>query len=122
MTAPWQAIHRAAESPQVSYKVPDPGDAGELFDNIAGVSPAYVEITTAGAETRTLADPTVVGQLLIITFYDDGGNCVITTATKHTVAGATTITLADVGDTAILVAVNNDTDGLRWSLLATEGI
>lgn len=122
MAGPWQSLHRAGESAQVGYPLLDPGNAGELGDSIVGISPAYIELVTTGAETRTLQDPTVGGQILILTMKTDGGNCTVTTATKNTNAGATTIVFGDVGDTAVLVSIYNGTDGYRWSLVATEGI
>lgn len=120
MTAPWQAGHRAAESAMVDYTINDPGDAGEIANNLEGVSPAVCLITTAAAETRTLADPILPGQKLILVFYSDGGDCTITTATAYNRAGSTTITLDTEGQTVVLEAIDTSTLGLRWQV--TQGL
>lgn len=97
--------------------IPDPGDAGTIDVSRSG----YLEITTAGAETRTLPDPTFKGQILDIVFYSDGGNCVITSSSPVNQTGNNTITLTDVGEHARYVGTYNPTDGWEWRELANDG-
>ncbi len=56
-------------------------------------------VVTTGAKAITLADG-VEGQIKIIVFKTDGGNATLTPAN---LAGGSTITFSDVGDTATLV-------------------
>jgi hypothetical protein len=89
--------------------IADPGNAGAIPVGMEG----HVKIVTAGAETRTIADPTIVGQQLLLTMQTDGGDCVITTASPWNQNGNTTITLDDVGDAALLVACRDGAD-IEW--------
>ena len=59
--------------------------------------------TTAGAHAGAMANGTN-GQIKIITMITDGGNSVVTPAA---LAGYTTITFNDVGDSATLVFTNS---------------
>lgn len=79
-----------------------------------------IAIVTAAAETRTLAAPSFLGQMLSISLKTDGGDCVITCATTVNQTGNNTITLADAGDCVVLVAKQNG-DDLRWAVLANDG-
>jgi hypothetical protein len=58
------------------------------------------KVTTTGAAAITLADGVVEGQHKLIVLTTDGGDATLTPAT---LTGGTTITFADVGDTAWLV-------------------
>jgi hypothetical protein len=79
-----------------------------------------VDIVTTGAQTRTLAAPTAVGQLLEISLKTDGGDCVITCATTINQTGNTTITLNDAGDAVLLMAKANGAN-IRWSVVSNDG-
>ena len=68
--------------------------------------------TTAGAHAGSMANGTN-GQIKIITMITDGGNSVVTPAA---LAGYTTITFNDVGDSATLVFTNS-----MWVLLSHVG-
>lgn len=89
----------------------DPGDGGAIDVDKSG----YVPLVTAGAETRTLAAPTFIGQMLILTLKTDGGNCVVTVATTVNQTGNNTVTFADVADTIVLLGVENGSN-LRWKV------
>jgi hypothetical protein len=80
----------------------------------------HCDIVTAGAETRTLAAPTYLGQLLLVSLKTDSGNCVITCATTVNQAGNNTITLDDAGDAVLLVAKANGANK-RWPVVANDG-
>lgn len=97
--------------------IPDPGNGGAIDVSRPGIC----EITTAGAETRTLADPTFRGQQIDLVMVSDGGDCVITAASPINQAANTTITLNDVGDFVRLVGKYNATDGWEWVVIVNDG-
>lgn len=98
--------------------IADPGDAGDIAPTR---SFSTVAITTAGAETRTLSDPTFAGQQLAISLDVDGGDCVITASTAVNQTGNDTMTMADAGDIITFVAV--DVAGSPvWRIVANDGV
>ncbi len=97
--------------------IADPGDAGTIDTEESG----YVQLVTAGAETRTLADPAFIGQILDLFFITDGGDCVVTTSSPMNQTANNTITFADVGDHQRLVGGWNATDGWEWREIANDG-
>lgn len=78
-------------------------------------------ITTAGAETNTLADPTFLGQWLNI-FVDTFavGARVITAASRINQAANTIITLGEVGDFIKLEAISI-AGALKWQVVSNDG-
>jgi hypothetical protein len=96
--------------------IADPGNAGAIPVTRSG----YCPIVTAGAETRTLAAPTKIGQRILVYMKTDGGNCVITCASIINAAGNNTITFADVTDTLNLVAVESGSS-LVWRVVSSDG-
>lgn len=66
---------------------------------------AHVYITTAGAETRTLGNPVLIGQKMTISMSVDGGDCVVATASVFNAAGNNRITFDAVRDKVVLSAV-----------------
>lgn len=98
--------------------IPDPGNAGAIpVTEFNG----YCELETAGAETRTLVDPTAISQRLRLHLNQDGGDCVITAANGVNQAGATAITFGDAGDFLQLTGIRSG-DALRWRVSANEGV
>lgn len=91
-------------------------NASAIPNNIDGV----VRITTAGAETRTLAAPVRVGQTLTLFFQTDGGDAVITVASAINVAGNTIITFDNANESITLRAVHNGTN-LLWRVQENDG-
>lgn len=71
-------------------------------------------LTTTGADALTLADGTVVNQILTITMVVDGGDGTLTPATP---LGFATITFNSVGDSVIL----KWNAGLGWAILSNFG-
>ena len=69
-------------------------------------------VTAGGAHAGALADGTN-GQIKIITMIADNGNSVVTLANM---AGGTTITFNDVGDSVTLLFTNSN-----WVVLANNG-
>lgn len=96
--------------------IADPGDAGAIPVTRTG----QVAITTAGAETRTLAIPTFAGQRLTISMDVDAGDAVITAAAAINQTGNNTITLDDAGDTVELVGVQV-ASALVWRVVVNDG-
>jgi len=95
----------------------DPGAGGALG---VAISQDYA-IITAGAEARTIAVPTFAGQQIRCYFLTDGGDCVVTVAAAFNVAGNTTITLADVGDSFTLQAFRTAAATYVWRLVHNDG-
>jgi hypothetical protein len=96
--------------------ITDPGNAGAIAVTADGVC----NLTSAGAETRTLAIPTFVGQRILLCLDTDGGDCVVTVASSFNQAGNTIITLNDAGDSVELVG--RTVGGTRkWQLAFNDG-
>jgi len=78
-------------------------------------------VTTAAAETNTLADPTYLGQTISI-FCDTYavGNRVITAASRINEAGNTIITLGAAGDFIKLEAITIG-GALKWQVVSNDG-
>ena len=100
----------------LTAEITDPGNAGAIPITDSG----HVDLVTAAAETRTLAAPTYVGQLLLLSLKTDGGDCVVTCATTVNQTENNTITLGDAGDAILLVAKANGANK-RWSVVSNDG-
>tara|TARA_B100000497_G_C7454906_1_gene281635 strand:+ start:107 stop:559 length:453 start_codon:yes stop_codon:yes gene_type:complete len=75
---------------------------------------SHIDTVTAGsAHAGALANGTN-GQIKIITMTADGGNSVVTPANAN---GFSTITFADVGDTATLIFTGN-----KWNILSSHSV
>lgn len=98
-------------------EIADPGDAGAIPITATG----HVNIVTAGAETRTLAAPTQVGQQLLLSMKTDGGDAVVTVATTVNQTGNNTLTFADAGDAILLIAKQNGAN-VRWFAASNDGV
>ena len=96
--------------------ITDPGNGGAIPVTRSGC----VALVTAGAETRTLAAPTFVNQMLTLYFKTDGGDCVVTAATGLNAGGNTRITLNDENDSIQLIGAYNGT-ALRWRVSQNDG-
>lgn len=108
-----EEIHSLAVEPAI---IPDPGDGGTIDVSRSGI----LEITTAGAETRTLPDPTFRGQQIDIVMVVNGGNCVITAASPVNQTGHTTLTLSAVGGFGRYAGKYNATDGWEWQEIVED--
>ena len=104
------------ERANITNRIADPGNAGAIPVTKSG----HVEIVTAGAETRTLAVPTFVGQELLVVMKTDGGDGVITVAAAINQTGNNTITLNDAGDTVRLMGIKSGSN-LRWRVVVNDG-
>lgn len=96
--------------------IADPGNGQAIPVTRSGVC----MITTAGAETRTLAAPTFTGQRLTICMTVDGGDAVIAVTPAFNQTGNNRVTLDDAGDCVELVGVTIAAS-LTWRLTANDG-
>lgn len=96
----------------------DPGDG----QAIPVTRSATVAITTAAAETNTLAIPTFVGQkLFLICDTHAVGDRVVTSAQAINQTGNTIMTFGAAGD-AILLQAATVGGALRWRVVANDGV
>lgn len=102
--------------PKVPVAIDDPGAAGAIPVTKSG----SVAITTAAAETRTIAIPGLAGITLALSLDVDGGDCTITIAAPINQTGNNTIVLGDAGDTIVLTAVKK-AGALVWRVLVNDG-
>ena len=101
----------------IDNNITDPGDAAAIPVTQSGT----VAIVTAGAETRTLAAPTYVGQELVLYMKTDGGDCVVAIATAVNQTGNNRATFNDAGDVLVLRAIESGAN-LRWRVVANDGV
>lgn len=101
----------------LTHALTDPGNAGAISVTKSG----SLALTSAGAETRTLAIPTFKGQQIAL--YDDThvGNIVITSAQAINQAGNTIMTFGAVRDNCVLEAITIG-GALRWQVIANDGV
>lgn len=98
--------------------IADPGTGAAIPVTDSGV----LMITTAAAETNTLANPTFVGQrLTMICSVYAGGNRVVTSANAINQAGNTIMTFGAAQDFIELVGVTIG-GALRWRVAANDGV
>ncbi len=89
--------------------IADPADGNAIPVTASG----YCALVSSGAETRTLAAPTFIGQRLLLYFKTDGGDCVVTCSTTINESGSNTLTFANTGEMIELVAVEEGSN-IRW--------
>lgn len=102
--------------PKVPVAITDPGASGAIPVTKSG----SVAITTAGAETRTMAIPGLAGITIAMSFDVDVDDCVITVAAAINETGNNTITMANAGDTIVLTAVQV-AGALVWRIVVNDG-
>jgi hypothetical protein len=95
-------------------------DPGNSVKAIPVIRSGLCAITTAGAETRTLAIPTAAGQRMTLCLNVDGGDCVVTVASAINQTGNNTITMGDIGDILELVAIQRS-GVLAWRVVVNDG-
>jgi hypothetical protein len=97
--------------------IADPGDGNAIPVTASG----SVSLVTGGAETRTLAIPTFIGQVLNLSFDTDVGDCVVTASAAVNQAGNNTLTFTDVGEIIVLTAIEI-AGALVWRDTANDGV
>lgn len=100
-----------------AWTIADPGNAGAIVVTASGVC----MLTSAGAETRTVAIPTFVGQTLDIIVDTYVGDIVITFSQRINAALNTIGTFGVVGDYLGLVGVTIG-GALRWQVRSNDGV
>ena len=110
----FSAAPRAAAA---AFTIADPGNAGAIPVTTDGVC----ALTSAGAETRTLAIPTFMGQRLSLVCDTYVGNIVVTSAQALNQAGNTIMTFGAVRDYIALEAITVG-GALRWQVLGNDGV
>lgn len=111
-----RAAHDLAKSP---LSIVDPGAGGTIvIDRFGGIC----EMVSAGAEARTLADPTAAGIQATVRMRTDGGDITLTAANGLNVAGNTVATYDAVGEQLHMTSVETATAGtFRWEVLVNTG-
>jgi len=103
---------------QYKALVADPGDAAALEN----AKSASIALTTAAAETRTLADPAARGIQLTISADDvSSGDAVVTAATAINQTGNNTLTFDAAGETIFLESVTVG-GALVWRVVGNDGV
>ncbi|MBI4651293.1 hypothetical protein HY745_08430 [Candidatus Desantisbacteria bacterium] len=97
--------------------IADPGDSGAIAVTASGVC----ALTSAGAETRTLAIPTFIGQEIALIDDTHVGNIVITVSAAVNQAGNNTLTFGAVKDMIVLTAMTVGA-ALVWRVTANDGV
>jgi hypothetical protein len=98
--------------------IPDPGD-GFAIDN---TSLGTCRLVTAGVETRSIGAPAKIGPVVLLTAETLVGNCVVTVAGYYDENDSATLTFANTGEYALLVACTKSTGAFCWRLVAYEGV
>ena len=96
--------------------ITDPGAGGAIPVTRSGTC----ELASTGAETRTLAAPTFLGQRITLAFKSDGGNITVTCATGLNQAGNNTAVCADAGDILVVEAIGTALT-FAWRVVANDG-
>jgi hypothetical protein len=95
----------------------DPGASGTITVDRYG---AVVPIVTAGAEARTLAQPTKAGIVCTIVIDTYVGACTLTVTGGYNADAATSITLGTAGDFVTFISIKVGAS-YYWRVLAQEG-
>lgn len=102
---------------QYSAAIADPGNAGAISVKQSGVC----AMTSAGAETRTLAIPSFIGQEISLIDDTHVGNIVVTVAAAFNQAGNTILTFGAAADACTLKAMTVG-GSLVWRIMGNDGV
>lgn len=102
---------------QLDNGITDPGDAAAIPVIKSGVCP----MTSAGAETRTIAAPSFIGQQIALIADVYVGDIVVTSATTVNQTGNNTLTFGVAADACILTAMQV-AGSLVWRITANDGV
>ena len=97
----------------------DPGASGRIDPGERGM--CLYNLTSAGAETRTLAAPTREGMVLTLTCGTYVGDIVITSAVAVNQTGNNTLTFGAARDTITLVSIKSGST-IYWSPVGNDGV
>jgi hypothetical protein len=121
-----QDLARAATSYQnylnqldASNVLTDPGDGGTIPVTESGT----LLMDCAGVETRTLPDPTFIGQRLDLVLNNNTGTSVaVTAASDLDSVSNSVLTYTVEGSAARLVGIQVDGSDLVWRVFPSEGV
>lgn len=102
---------------QYPVAIADPGNAGAIGVKSSGVC----AMTSAGAETRTLAIPSFIGQEIALIDDTHVGNIVVTAASAINQTGNTIMTFGAAADYIVLKAATVG-GTLVWRVAANDGV
>ena len=114
------SAHRLHNDLALAATIADPGSAGTIFtDKSLGV----VDLVTAAAEARTLADPVANGQILTLNLKTDGGDATITTSTAYDENGSTSIVFANTGEYVKFISIPDPASSgdFVWRITSYDG-
>jgi hypothetical protein len=78
-------------------------------------------VTTAAAETRTLAQPTRPGIYAAVALAVDGGDLTLTVTGGYNADGDTAIVFGDAADFVIFYSIPTSATAYRWAVASHEG-
>jgi len=99
--------------------MPDPGSGNSIY---VDKSPIVCNLSSSGAETRTLARPTRGGAILTLHQQTDGGDITLTVTGGYNEAGDTTFTFSDVGQFATFISLETSANVFFWRLVSHYGM
>lgn len=103
------------------FRIPDPGSGNAIATPRQLVTLVNFN-TGAGAETGTIADPSIACQVLIIRLETDGGGTrTYTSDSAVNVSGHTSLPFGDADDVVVLFSVPNGS-AFRWEVLLATGV
>lgn len=97
----------------------DPGTGKTIY---VERSACLVPLTSVGAETRTVANPTRPGAFLTLAMKVDSGDITVTFSTAYDEAGTTTFVFSDPGQFIFLQSVRISTTAIAWRKIADHNI
>lgn len=100
------------------YCPKDPGASGQL---IADRQFCLFEITTAGAEARTLDQPDSAGKLCAVVLDARGGDLTLTVTGGYNSSGSTSLTFGDAGDFVMFYSIEVGTS-FYWRPIGADGV
>jgi hypothetical protein len=104
---------------EAEYSIKDTGNATTLaIDKQYGV----VRLISAGAETRTVANPTKVGISFALNGVTIAGTITITFSSAYNTAGNTTISCTAAGQMAVFESVESASGTYVWRLVKNDGM
>ena len=115
--------HRVLRDLFEAFKDVGPGVTFDSIDAATLTGKFYGQqflITTAGAETRTLARPDRAGMLCSVVLDTDGGDLTLTVTGGYNTDADTTIVFDDAGDLVVFLSVKTGTT-YQWTAIAQEG-
>ena len=99
------------------HAIADPGDTYTIVCDQWG---SICDVVTTAAQTRTLAQPTKTGVMVVVNLKTDGGDLTLTVTGGYNADADTTITYGDAGDWVAFYSI--DVGGsYYWRILQKEG-